>query len=520
VRNKWKLVLLFGVIGMLGLQVCAQDQQNYPVPSSSVIKRSIKAIGYSVGGGVSRVIFIGTQAAPAAQGEAKVQAKQGVTNIELKVSNMPQPTTLGTELLTYVLWAISPDGRSINLGEVLVDKQGQAQLKATTQLQTFSMIVTAEPYFAVRIPSEIVVLENDTTKSTKGKIYPNNDYTLMQRSQYAKMGNPLALTVDLKTTPLDVYEARNALDIARSQKADMYAPEIFGKAVSSLQMTENELSSKANKKQIRTNARQTVQFAEDARALSAERQDAERIQRERQDAAARAAAGAKAQADAQAAAEAQRQAELTAAKEAQMKAEADAAAARAQANADAAAARAQADADATAAKNAAEQATLQAREQAARDAADKAQRDAAALRAQLLAQFNQILQTTDTPRGLVVNMADVLFDTAKYNLRMEAREKLAKLTGIVLAHPGLHLAVEGYTDSTGSDEFNMKLSDQRASTVRDYLVSQGLAADQVTSQGFGPANPVADNGTAAGRQKNRRVEIIVSGEVIGQKIGN
>ena len=508
-RKIWNLVLVFAAIGLLGLPVRAQDQQNVPVPSSSVIKRSIKAIGYPVGGGSSKVVFIGTQAAPSAQGEAKVEAKQGITNIELKVSNMPQPTALGTELLTYVLWAISPDGRSNNLGEVLVDKNGQGQLKATTQLQTFAMIVTAEPYFAVRIPSEVVVLENDTTKSTKGKIYPSNDFTLMQRSQYAKMGNPLALTVDLKTTPLDVYEARNAVDIARSQKADMYAPEIFGKAVSSLQMTENELSSKANKKQIRTTARQTVQFAEDARALSAQRQDAERIQKEQQEAAARAAAQAKAQADAQAAAEAQRQAELTAAKEAQMKAEADAAAARAQANADAAAA-----------KNAAEQAALQAREQAAREAAEKAQRDAAALRAQLLAQFNQILQTTDTPRGLVVNMADVLFDTGKYNLRMEAREKLAKLTGIVHAHPGLHLAVEGYTDSTGTAEFNMKLSEQRASTVRDYLISQGLAADQVTSQGFGESSPVADNSTAAGRQKNRRVEIIVSGEVIGQKIGN
>jgi outer membrane protein OmpA-like peptidoglycan-associated protein len=113
----------------------------------------------------------------------------------------------------------------------------------------------------------------------------------------------------------------------------------------------------------------------------------------------------------------------------------------------------------------------------------------------------------------------VLFDTGKYNLRVEAREKLAKLSGIVLAHPGLHLAVEGHTDSTGSDELNMKLSDQRANAVRDYLISQGLAADTISAQGFGKTMPVADNSTAAGRQKNRRVEIIVSGEVIGQKIG-
>jgi outer membrane protein OmpA-like peptidoglycan-associated protein len=142
-----------------------------------------------------------------------------------------------------------------------------------------------------------------------------------------------------------------------------------------------------------------------------------------------------------------------------------------------------------------------------------------ALRAQLLDQFNRVLETRDTPRGLVVNMGDVLFATGKYNLRPEAQIALAKLSGIILSHPGLNLAVEGYTDSTGSDDFNMKLSQQRANTVRDYLISQGLSADTVTAQGFGKADPVESNDTAAGRQKNRRVEIVVSGEVIGVKIG-
>jgi outer membrane protein OmpA-like peptidoglycan-associated protein len=503
-RWNWTLAFVLIGVGATASYAAAQTDQQPPVPTSNVIRKSIKAIGYQVGGGSTKVVFTGTTAASQADGEAKVEAKQGATNIELKVAGMPQPTALGTEFLTYVLWAISPDGRTSNLGEVSVDKNGQGKLNTTTQLQTFAMIVTAEPYFAVRIPSEVVVLENDTKKNTKGKIYPDNDYSLMVRGQYAKMGNPLALTPDLKTTPLDVYEARNALDIARSQKADMYAPEIFGKAVSSLQMTENQVSSKAGRKQITTTARQTVQFAEDARALSAQRQDAERIQKERDAAAAAAAAKAKAEADATAQAEAKRQAELTAAREAQMRAEADLAQARAQAEQQAAAAKAQA---------------LAAKEAAARADADKAQRDAAALRASLLEQFNRVLETTDTPRGLVVNMADVLFDTGKYNLRQEAREKLSKLSGIVLAHPGLNLAVEGHTDSTGTDEFNMKLSQQRADAVREYLVGQGLAPDTATAHGFGKDMPVADNSTAAGRQRNRRVEIIVSGEVIGQKIG-
>jgi outer membrane protein OmpA-like peptidoglycan-associated protein len=502
-RRNRTLPFVLTAISLTASFAYAQTQQP-EVPAADVIKKSIKAVGYPIGGGATKVVFVGTSFAPQAQGEAKVEAKKGPTSIEVKLSGMPQPTSIGTEFLTYVLWAITPDGRTNNMGEVLVDKTGEGKLNASTQLQTFAMIITAEPYYAVRLPSEVVVLENDTKKNTKGKIYPDNDYQLMVRSQYAKMGNPLALTPNLKTTPLEVYESRNAVDIARSQKADAYAPEVFGKAVSSLQMLENQVSSKAEKKQIITTARQTIQFAEDSRALSAQRQNAERIQKEQDAAAASAAAKAKAQADA----EAQRQAELTAAKEAQMKAESDAAAARAAAAADAASAKSQA-----------EQAALQAKEQAARDEAARAQAATLALRAQLLQQLNDVLQTTDTPRGLVVNMADVLFETGKYALSQDAKLKLAKLSGIIQAHPGLNLGIEGHTDTTGTPEFNQKLSQERADTVREFLIAQGLAADTITAIGMGQDNPVADNSSAAGRQKNRRVEIIVSGQIIGQKIG-
>jgi outer membrane protein OmpA-like peptidoglycan-associated protein len=255
-------------------------------------------------------------------------------------------------------------------------------------------------------------------------------------------------------------------------------------------------------------ARQTIQFAEDARALAVQRELAERIQKEKEAAAAEAAAKAKAAADAQAAAEAQRQAELTAAKESQMKAEAQAQAAEAKAAADAAAAKA-----------AAEQAATQAKAQAAAEEAERAQAATAALRAQLLKQLNDVLQTTDTPRGLVVNMADVLFETGKYALSTDAQLKLAKLSGIIQAHPGLNLAIEGYTDTTGAADFNMKLSQQRADTVRQFLIAQGLSADTITSKGLGEADPIADNSTAAGRKLNRRVEIIVSGKVIGVSLG-
>jgi len=479
-----------------------------------------------------------------AAGQAKVEAKPGVTTVEAQIQGLTSPSSLGTEFLTYVLWAVSPEGRAINLGEVLFDNNGKGKLKTTTQLGSFSLFVTAEPYAAVRQPSEMLILENETRENTKGRIYVVNNYQLMKRTQYQKMGNPLALSPDLRNVPLEIYEARNAFEIAKSRGAEKYAPAIFSKAEGGLKLAENALQRKANRKEIISLARQTAQFSEDARALTVERQDQERIEAER----AAAAAAARAQAEEKAAAEAaearriadeeaRQQAEIAAAKEARMKAEAEeakrradeearrqaelAAAREAQVKAEAAAneARMKAEAEIAAAKAKAEADALQAREEAAKADAQRARQAAADLRAQLLEQFNRILETRDTPRGLVITMADVLFDTGKYELRSGTREQLAKLSGILLAHSGLNLAVEGYTDSTGSDEFNQKLSEQRASTVRDYLIAQGLAEGAITAKGCGKSMPVASNDTAAGRQKNRRVELIVSGEVIGVEIG-
>ena len=492
-----KILLLLSLAFLWPDVVQAQDKAE--TPESEVVKKSIKAVGYEVGGGSTKVVFVGTPAAPNASGEAKVEAKKGGTDIELKVKGMPQPSTLGAEFLTYVLWAVTPDGSTSNLGELVTDSKGEGKLNASTPSQTFAMGVTAEPYFTVTLPSEVVVLENDTTKNTKGKIYPENSYKLMKRSQYAKLGNPLALTLDLKNVPLHVYEARNAVEIAKAQGAEKYASDIFAKASGSLQMTENSLTSKDDKGKIITNARQTIQFAEDARALSAQRQEAERIQQE-QDAA---AAKAKAEAEAAAAKEAERQAELSAANEARIKAEGEAREAAEKAKTEAEKAKAEAE---------------KANAEAARKEAERASAATAALRQQLLLQLNTVLQTTDSPRGLIVNMADVLFDFGKYNLKPDAQIKLAKLTGIIQAHPGLRLNIEGHTDNIGGDEANMKLSQQRAGTVREFLVQQGLSAETVTAIGLGKAEPVADNSTNEGRQKNRRVEIIVSGEVIGAKI--
>jgi outer membrane protein OmpA-like peptidoglycan-associated protein len=470
----------------------AQSEQN--VPANDLVTKSVNAIGFPVGGGGVKVDLKGTELMTQANGEAKVEAKQAKTNIEVSVTGLDQPTKLGAELLTYVVWVVTPDGRTGNLGELIANKNGEAKLNATTPAQTFSLIVTAEPYFAVRLPSEIVIMESEARKNTKGKLFPVKEYKLMKRSQYEKLGNPLAMTPDVERVPLELYEARNAVDIAKSRGAEADAAEIFSKAKGSLEIAENSLARKADKKEIISTSRQTVQFAEDARALAAQRQEERRIASERDAAAAKAKAQAEAKAAAEAAEakrkadeEAKRQAELAAAKEAQMKAEAD---------------------------------VLKVKEEAAKAEAERSRKAAADLRAQLLEQFNRILETRDTPRGLVVNMGDVLFDFGKYDLRPEAREKLAKLSGIILGHPGLNLAVEGHTDNVGSDEVNQKLSEKRAETVREYLLGQGLADSAVTSLGLGKTVPVADNGSAEGRQKNRRVEIVVSGEIIGVKIGS
>ena len=501
-----------GVLSFTNVELAAQSTQ---VPASDLTTRSVKAVAYQVGGGSTKVDLLGTSLATGASGEAKVEAKPTLTMVEISIKKLPPPSQVGTEFLAYVLWAVSPEGRAVSLGEVRPKPDGQATLKATSALQTFSLFVTAEPYPAVRQPSEMLVLENEVRNNTKGRLFVVDNYQLMRRSQYQKLANPLALSIDLKQAPLEMYQARNAVEIARSRGAETQAPEVFSKAKGGLELAENALLKKAKQQEIISLARTAMQASEDARAVTAERVEAARIASERAAAAAQAKAAAEAKAAQEAAVAKQRadeqarlQAEVAAAREAQLKAEAAAKAAEAARQA-----------DQIRAEAAAREADAAAREASIRAEAERARLAAAALRVQLLEQLGRILETQDTPRGLVVTMADVLFDSGRYELKPPTREALARLSGVVLAHSGLRLEVEGHTDNTGSDELNQKLSEQRAGTVRDYLVQQGLPAASITAVGFGKTMAVADNSTAAGRQRNRRVELIVSGEVIGIRIG-
>ncbi len=349
-------------------------------------------------------------------------------------------------------------------------------------------------------------------------------YDLLKRGTYTLTGTPgrfHKVKTD-KNVPLQLLEAENAVQIAQVANADQYAQDTYDSADNLLRQAEAYQARKAGSRPVIMTSREAVQNAETARLLALKRQEDQRIAREKQEAADREAA---ARAAAQESAREKAIADAQAAQSAEKAAEAKAAAEAAQAQEEAERLKAeQARLSAQEQQQQAQQARLQAQqaEQKAQEAdrlraqAEEAQQQ---LRQQLLRQFNLILETRDTARGLIVNMSDVLFDFNKYSLRPAAREKLAKISGIILSHPGLRLEVDGYTDSVGSEAYNMKLSEARAQGVSSYLIGEGIAPDDITAKGFGKDNPVASNDTAAGRQKNRRVEMVVSGDIIGTPIG-
>jgi len=492
----------------------------------TVVSRTVPAVNYKHRSGATKLGFKGTDLMPGAHAEAKVESKKGYIEIEVEFHGMDSPTSFGSEYLTYVLWAITPEGRPINLGEILVHDHS-SKLDVTTDMQAFALIVTAEPYFAVRQPSNVVVVENVIREDTMGKVEAvNAKYDLLERGGYIATGfkfDPIVLNANL---PLEFFEARNALRIAQSAGADKFAKSSYQHAVQLMDQADGYATAKnIDKKALIGTAREAVQTAEDAREISVKRMAKDRL-----DADAMASANREANANAATkSAEAETAEAIRARDEAErQKRESEAAALQAQrtASADAERLKHESEAAALQAQNAANAEAERNRAAAAAAAASadeqlqQAVREKKELRAQLLQQFNSILQTRDTARGLVVNMSDVLFDTGKNTLRPIAREKLAKISGIMLAYPGLKLGIEGNTDSVGGDAYNQDLSEKRANSVQSYLAEQGIPRASMTSVGFGKTQPVASNDNAAGRQLNRRVELVVSGEVIGTTIGS
>ncbi len=498
-----------------------------PVPT---VSRTIKAMHYRLQGGQTKIDFHGTDDLRSASGEARVEGKKTNFEIEAKFQGLEDATKFGLEYLTYVLWAVSPQGRPVNLGELYVDKHGNAQVKAFTDLQTFGMIVTAEPYFAVTQPGNLVVAESS---SISGAATENIDakYELVTRGTYSSTNAHIQdaiFGIDSKT-PLELFEARNAVRIAHIAAADKYAASILSKAGQQLLHAEDLYRQKQNKATVEAAAKEATETAEEARLMA--------VKQKAEDEAQAAAAAREAKARADAAAEAQRRAEAEAARvaaeQARIQAEKDRAAAE-QAKAEAErlkqeaqaaaqeAARQKEEAEKAKAEAVAQQQALAAETAQARfDAAksenlrQQAEREKQELRERLLQQLNSILATRDSARGLVANMSDVLFRSGSFELAPGARERLAKVSGIILAYPSLHVSVEGHTDAVGTDDYNQNLSERRAETVRDYFVQQGISSSAIETHGYGKSAPIASNDSPEGRQQNRRVELVLSGDAIG-----
>jgi outer membrane protein OmpA-like peptidoglycan-associated protein len=489
------LAFIAGATSLYALSETEAQPTHGAIYRIEVVARTIKAVNYRHRSDETKVDFLGTTLMPEASGGAYVQSKQGAIEVDARFKHIQPANRFGPEYMTYVLWAITPEGRPVNLGEVLPGRNGSASLNVTSNLQAFGMVVTAEPHFAVTQPSDVVVMENTLTSETTGTVEQvDAKFELLRRGQYTVGVNPaelMPLEIDEKT-PIELYEARNAIRIAKWAGAESFAADTLNKALLDLQNAEDLVGSNGDRKDIISDAREAAQMAEDARLIAVRKWIAEE-----QAQIVTNAIVAKAQA-------VQSQAEAA---QAQAQAQADAeAAARAKEQAEQAR-KAQADADAAmqAAEAQAEQAQLR---------AVQAEREKAALRARLQQELNTVLQTRDSARGLIMNMSDVLFEFGKYSLKPEARERLAKVSGILLSFPGLILEVDGYTDNVGSDEFNQTLSGERANAVRDYLTSQGVSPDSIVTKGFGKDNPVASNDTSKGRQENRRVELVVSGNAI------
>jgi outer membrane protein OmpA-like peptidoglycan-associated protein len=532
-------VLVIGVVARLGAQsqpsaAPVSGSSAAPAPSvaaskTTPVSRTTKAVHYRQGGSV-KTAFQATDLLTGASGEAKVEAKKTNVTIDAKFQGMDEATKFGLEYLTYVLWAVSPEGRAVNLGELTVDKSN-AHLKTSTDMQTFGLIVTAEPYFAVTQPGNVVVLESVVPENVAQGEEITTTYELLGRGTYSSSNEKIqgAIFGIDRTTPMELFEARNAVRIAHIAAGDKYATSILTTADQQLAQAETAYRQKLGKAAIESAARETAQTAEEARVMAVKQRAEDEAQakaaaekKAAEDREARARADAEAEAKRRADAEAaQKQAEAAQAAAEKMKAEAQQAAAEAARQKEAAE---KATAEAVAQQQALAAETAKAQQAAAqsdqlRQQADQlrqqAEKEKQELRARLLQQLNTILSTRDTARGLIANMSDVLFKTGSFELLPGARERLARVSGIVLAYPSLHLQIEGHTDSVGTDEYNQTLSEKRAGAVRDYLVQQGIAADSIEARGLGETQPIASNDTAEGRQQNRRVELVLSGDAIG-----
>jgi outer membrane protein OmpA-like peptidoglycan-associated protein len=484
------------------------SHENVPIYSVTVVERTVKAVDYRYRGGPTPVDFRGTVLLPKAKGDAMVESKAGRIEIDARFANVEPPSRYGPEYLTYVLWAISPEGHAKNLGEVLPGSSDHAHLRVTTDLQSFGMIMTAEPYSAVRQPSDVVVMENEIRPDTVGRIQQvQAKYDLLPRGHYtynvpasfrSDEARAEMLPMGRYESLLEVYQAQNAVQIARSMGADRYAPDTFAKAEELFRTAQRDQMSKADRTTVVTEARLAAQTAEDARAITVSRKHDEELTQARNQVAREQELRARAESDAQ---RAQQQAsadrmqldeERTARQRAEMAA---------------------ANAPATPPQFTPPQPPQQPAIVTTQPAQPYVTADKTNLRVEMLRSFNSTLPALDTPRGLVVSVQDP--DFRGVALSPGVYERISRVASIVASHPGLYVQVDGHTNSAGNAARDEEFSYERAAAVRDALVRNGVPANSISARGLGSSRPIGPNSSPAGREQNRRVEITVSGDPIG-----
>ncbi len=483
---------LAAILGPAGF--CQSQSGPAPIYRITVVQRTTKAINYQYRNGPTMIDFVGTALLPNGHGEANVNSKKGRTEIDASFKNLPESNRFGPEYLTYVLWALTPEGGPRNLGEIVPGSSDKAHLRVTTDLQAFALIVTAEPYGAVRQPGDVVVLENKVRPDTIGKIEEvDAKYELLPRGEYTWKGPqtpPATPKVSMKEYEAlsELYQAQNAVGIAKASGAEKYAPNTYAKAEQLIASAQRWQQNKSNADRVVEDAREASQTAEDAR-LIAERRKQEDLLAGQQ---ARVVAAEQAKEQAEQAAQ-QAQAQVETERVARERAEADAAAARDRAR--------QAEQQAAMLPSQPPRSTLT---PPRNNKSEKSE-----LRMRMLEQLNGALSTRDTPRGLIATIPDSEFTGS--SLKPAVNTELARLASVVASHPGLRVEVEGNTDA----EATAAECAQRAESVRNMLVSRGLSSAVVTARGIGATRPLASNATADGRMQNRRVEIVISGDVIG-----
>jgi outer membrane protein OmpA-like peptidoglycan-associated protein len=504
-----KAAVASAIFGLLG---AAEAQR-----SEVVQVRELMALTYPEGPTIS-VKFLGTSRLPLASGEAKVERKKGMTEIEVELDEMKPSIGFGGDYNTYVLWIVSPEGEVDNVGEFILEGN-RSKLNVSTPLETFGMMVSAEPHFLVGLPSRFVVLEN--TRPTVDMPLKVSELRYRGHAGIYRFDNEsLAEVAEARgETRTHIEAARTAVALAERAGAARFARAELDKARAALESAEARYRMGASGRDEMLVAHEVIRLAVDAEKLAGERAFDSALSQERKVNADRIAELSTAIAAAKSEAERSRLEAEQKALDAEISAKAGRAAEREAAEAAKRAAEAEDKADqAERQRIVAEEAKLDAQRETVEAQRDRslAEREAAEARLEgqkareaLREAMVGIAAVRESARGLIVSLPNILFESGRADLKPEGREALAKISGVLLITNGYRLSVEGHTDNVGSPEENLVLSRKRGESVRDYLLGQGLSPAAMTVVGFGESQPVASNETGAGRLENRRVEIVV-----------